>query len=274
VAGTANTGGGGGGATGSSPYSGTSYSGGAGGSGIVIIRYSIVRPGTITSPAIEFGWVANASSWGEAQVHATTATNNSITIQVLNALSSPISGKSVTIQNGGNYGEIDLSDISHTGNNSILYLRATLTNSGGGTPYLLDWAVTWSALAPQPSTIEVAAPSVIDFGMLVWGTNQNSSTTNGTVTFTLGTDSPTGWEVTANNNVTGYMKAGNTTLANRLEISGNGTTWASANVGIIYEGPASNGTYPLPFWAKQVINTNEAVGNYTITITFTGEIKF
>jgi hypothetical protein len=242
--------------------------------GIVIIRYSIVRPGTITSPAIEFGWVANASSWGEVQVHATTATNNSITIQVLNALSSPIGGTSVTIQNGGNYGEIDLSDISHTGNNSILYLRATLTNSGGGTPYLLDWAVTWSALAPQPSTIEVAAPSVIDFGMLVWGTNQNSSTTNGTVTFTLGTDSPTGWEVTANNNVTGYMKAGNTTLANRLEISGNGTTWASANVGIIYEGPASNGTYPLPFWAKQVINQNEAVGNYSIIITFTGEIKF
>ena len=269
-AGSANTGGGGGGATGSG--SGSAYNGGAGGSGIVIIRYLIVRPGTITSPAIEFGWVVNASSWGEVQVHATTATNNSITIQVLNALSSPIGGKSVTIQNGGNYGSIDLSDISHTGDNATLYLRATLTNSGGGTPYLLDWAVTWAAAPAQPSTITVTTPSAINFDTLVWGDNVKSSATNGSVTVVFGTDNPTGWQVTASN-ATGYMKAGSTPLANKLYISKDGSTWAYADVGISYNG-TEQGVFALPFWAKQVINQVEAVGNYSITITFTGEILF
>jgi hypothetical protein len=267
--GTANRGGGGSGASGSS--SGSAYSGGAGGSGIVIIRYPIVTTGTITSPAINFTWVPGASNWGAVQVGATTATNNSITVQVLNAVGSPISGKNVTIQNGGTSGSINLTDVPPTGNNATLYLRATLTNSGGGTPYLNDWMLTWVAAAPVPSTITVTAPSAIAFATLVWGDNINSSATNGTVTVTLG-GSATGWQVTAKN-VTGYMKAGNTTLANKLQISGNGTGWANADVGITYNGTAA-GNYTLPFWVKQAINTNEVVGAYSIIITFTGEILY
>jgi hypothetical protein len=225
--------------------------------------------GTITSPAINFTWVPGASGWGGVQVHATTATNNSITVQVLNAVGSPISGKNVTIQNGGTSGSINLTDVPPTGNNSTLYLRATLTNSGGGTPYLNDWMLTWVAAAPVPSTITVTAPSAIDFGTLTWGDNINSSATNGTVTVTLG-GSATGWQVTAKN-VTGYMKAGNTTLANKLQISKDGSSWAYADVGITYNGTAA-GNYTLPFWVKQAINTNEVVGAYSIIITFTGEI--
>ena len=271
-AGSANTGGGGGGATGSS--SGSAYSGGAGGSGIVIIRYPIVAAtGTIVSPAIQFGWVVNASSWGAVVVNATTATNNSITVQVLNNAGSPISGKNVTIQNGGTSGSIDLTNISHTGDNATLYLKATLANSGGGTPYLLDWAVTWAAAPAQPSTITVTTPSAINFGTLAWGDNNTkSSATNGSVTVVFGTDNPTGWRVTASN-ATGYMKAGSTPLANKLYISKDGSTWAYADVGITYNS-TEQGVFALPFWARQVIDAVEAVGNYSITITFTGEILF
>jgi hypothetical protein len=223
------------------------------------------------SPAIEFDWVVNATSWGQVQVGATTATNNSITVQVLNAVGSAISGKNVTIQNGGSSGSINLTDLSPTGNNATLYLKATLNNNGGGTPYLNDWMLTWVAAAPVPSTITVTAPSAIAFATLVWGDNVKSSVTNGTATVTLG-GSATGWQVTAQN-VTGYMKAGNTTLANKLQISSNGTTWAYADVGITYTGAAA-GNYTLPFWVKQAINTNEAVGAYNITIVFTGEILY
>jgi hypothetical protein len=226
------------------------------------------------SPAIEFGWVVNATSWGGVQVGATTATNNSITVQVLNAVGSPISGKNVTIQNGGSSGSINLTDLSPTGNNATLYLRATLTNSGGGTPYLNDWAVTWAVAAPVPSTITVTAPSAIAFATLVWGDNVKSSVTNGTVTVVFGSDSPTGWRVTAQDVTNGgYMKNVTTPLTNKLQISGNGTGWANADVGITYTGAAA-GTYPLPFWVKQAINTNEVVGAYSIIITFTGEILY
>jgi hypothetical protein len=157
-----------------------------------------------------------------------------------------------------------------------------LTNAGGGTPYLNDWMLTWVAAAPVPSTITVTAPSTIDFGTLVWSPdgelNKKQSGTSGNVTVTLG-GSATGWQVTAKaQNVTnsGYMKnASNTTLAHKLQISGNGTTWADADFdhGITYSGNSS-GTYQLPFWVKQVINTNEAVGAYNITIVFTGEILY
>jgi len=152
----------------------------------------------------------------------------------------------------------------------------TVTNSTTGCSVSNSTDVVVNAI---PTVIEVAAPSPIDFGMLVWGTNQKFSATNGTVNFTLGTDNPTGWEVTAVDAKTpnkGYMtKTGPTPLASgKLEISANGTTWAYADTGITYAGGATNGTYPLPFWAKQVISTVEAVGNYSITITFTGEILF
>jgi hypothetical protein len=263
-------GGGGGGAyrTGSN-----SLSGGAGAEGLIRVTWwQPAAEGTIVSPAIEFDWVTGAGNWGEVQVNATTATNNSITVQVLNAVGSAISGKNVTIQNGGTYGEIDLSDLTTTGNNSALYLRATLTNSGGGTPYLNDWMVTWVTAAPEPSTITVTAPSAIAFDTLVWGDNTKSSATNGTVTVVFGSGSPTGWQVTALDLTNGgYMKSSNATLANMLQISGNGTTWANADDGITYNGAAA-GNYTLPFWARQVINTNEAVGAYNITIVFTGEI--
>jgi hypothetical protein len=253
----------------------TSSNGTAGGSGRVVITY-IPSTGTITSSTIEFSWVPGAGSWGEVQVGATTANGNSITVQVLNAIGSPISGKTCTIQNGGTSGSIDLSDLTPTGNNATLYLRATLTNAGGGTPYLNDWAVIWAP--PQPSTIEVTAPSPIAFDMLTWGTNQKSSATSGTATVTFGTDNPTGWRVTAKDKNTGagsgYMRYATTPLqSGKLQISKDGTTWAYADAGITYEG-ATAGAHPLPFHAKQVINATEMVGNYSITITFIGEILF
>jgi hypothetical protein len=129
--------------------------------------------------------------------------------------------------------------------------------------------------AAAPSTITVTAPSAIDFGTLVWSPdgelNKKQSGTSGNVTVTLG-GSATGWQVMAKN-VTGYMKTGNTTLANKLQISKDGSSWAYADIGIIYTGTGA-GNYTLPFWAKQVINTNEVVGAYSIIIEFTGGILY
>jgi hypothetical protein len=129
--------------------------------------------------------------------------------------------------------------------------------------------------AAAPSTITVTAPSTIDFGTLVWSPdgelNKKQSGTSGNVTVTLG-GSATGWQVMAKN-VTGYMKTGNTTLANKLQISKDGSSWAYADIGITYNGNSS-GTYQLPFWAKQVINATEVVGAYSIIIEFTGEIQY
>ncbi len=140
--GTTNTGGGGGGATGSD--SGDPFAGGSGGSGIVIVRYPIpAEEGTITSTVIEFDWVIDVNTWREVQVNATTASDNSITVQVLNAAQSPIDGKTVTIEDGDTDASIDLSDLDPEAYPTI-YLKATLTDSGGGTPFLEDWTVTWA----------------------------------------------------------------------------------------------------------------------------------
>jgi hypothetical protein len=128
------------------------------------------------------------------------------------------------------------------------------------------------------STINVTAPSPIDFGTLTWGDNIMSSATSGTVTVTFGTDGATGWQVTAQDVTNdGYMMAGMPRLNERLQISKDNSSWGTAptaDVGLNYTGTVA-GNYTLPFWAKQVIDiNNESVGNYSITITFTGTIQY
>ncbi len=99
--------------------------------------------GTIISPAIKFNFVPGVASWGGVAVDATTTLNSNIIVQVLDSTQSAISGKTCTIQNGASSCSIDLSDISTTGNNATLYLKATLSDLGGGTPNLNDWEVSW-----------------------------------------------------------------------------------------------------------------------------------
>ncbi|MGA8848646.1 MAG: glycine-rich domain-containing protein, partial [Dehalococcoidia bacterium] len=288
TSGTANRGGGGGGATGSS--SGSAYSGGAGGSGFVIIRYPITgsTTGTITSPAIEFSWLPGVCSWGGVQVGVTTANNNSITVQVLNAVGSPISGKNVTIQNGGTYGSIDLSDITTTGNNATLYLRATLTNAGGGTPYLNDWSVTVNAkpTATASSNSPVCEGSTITLtggpgGMTSynwtgpgnWTSSAQNATRTGAATNMTGTYTLT---VTNSSNCT----ASNTTS---VVVNAKPSATASSNSPVcegatiqLYGGPNGMTTYnwtgPGGFSssAQNATRTGAATnmtGTYTLTVT-------
>jgi hypothetical protein len=122
--------------------------------------------------------------------------------------------------------------------------------------------------------LTVAAPSAIAFGNFVYGDNTQQSATNGTVTVTPGSrntpDVP--WLVTAKDNANGgYMGSGTHNLTNPLQISKDGSAYAVAGTGITYTG---NGNGTLPFWAKQNVVNSDPVGNYNITITFTGELDW
>jgi hypothetical protein len=125
--------------------------------------------------------------------------------------------------------------------------------------------------------LTVAAPSAIAFGNFFYGNNTQQSATNGTVTVTPGSrntpDVP--WLVTAKDEkVTdpGYMTSGGNKLFNKLQISKDGSTYPdAAPTGVTYSG---NGNGVLPFWAKQNVVNSDPVGNYTITITFTGQLDW
>jgi hypothetical protein len=135
---TANTGGGGGGG------GSDNTNGGDGGSGVVIVRYPLAGggAGSVTSTAIDFSWVPDMDDWDEVTVHATT-TNGSITIDVLDENSAD-TGLGCTISGGETSCAFDISSLDPAGDDTQIYLKATLTDSGG-TPYLNDWSVSWSA---------------------------------------------------------------------------------------------------------------------------------
>jgi hypothetical protein len=123
--------------------------------------------------------------------------------------------------------------------------------------------------------LTVAAPSAIAFGNFVYGNNTQQSAINGTVTVTPGSrntpDVP--WLVTAKDETNGgYMGSGTHNLTNKLQISKDGSTYPdAAPTGVTYSG---NGNGVLPFWANQNVVNSDPVGNYTITITFTGQLDW
>jgi len=116
-----------------------------------------------------------------------------------------------------------------------------------------------------PFTIDVTAPSDIGFGTFVDGINSDSSDTAGTVTC-----NGTTWSVTAKDLAgtdPGYMKSAGNKLGAKLEISKDGTTFAGADAGVVYDGQPT----ALSFWAQQTVAlATDKVGAYSITITFTG----
>lgn len=123
------------------------------------------------------------------------------------------------------------------------------------------------------AAITVTAPSAISFVQFVVGDNIGHSATNGTVTVTPNSRNETAvpWSVTANDTANGgFMKNGGTPLNSKLLISKDGSAYAAADApGLTYTG---NGNGVLPFWAKQNIVGDEAVGTYSISITFTGNV--
>jgi len=139
---TANTGGGGGGG------GSDNTNGGDGGSGVVIVRYPLAgaTSGAVTSTVIDFSWVPDMDDWDEVTVHATT-TNGSIEIDVLDENSAD-TGLGCTISGGSSSCTFDISSLDPAGDDTQIYLKATLTNSGG-TPSLNDWAVSWKTVGGE-----------------------------------------------------------------------------------------------------------------------------
>lgn len=130
------------------------------------------------------------------------------------------------------------------------------------------------------ATIDVTAPNIPDFGMFQPGANANvvnsSVPDNGDITVTENSESVAGWTVTAKDLASpnaGYMKqAGDVWLLNMLEIS-NGGAYFGANVGTSWTGTVS-ATDVLPTWLRQTVDDNDAAGDYSITLTYTGALSF
>jgi hypothetical protein len=150
------------GSTGTRQYSWTGSDGSTAVMFEILPKDIILTQGTIASTGVDFSWVPGATGWGRVKVGATTTASgggNSITVQVLNAAHAPISGKSCTIANGETSGSINLFDVAPTGDNATLYLRATLNDNGGGTPYLNEWTLAWQR--PLLAAVHVKAQDYV-----------------------------------------------------------------------------------------------------------------
>lgn len=114
-----------------------------------------------------------------------------------------------------------------------------------------------------PFTIDVTAPSDIDFVTFSDGENSASST-DGTVVC-----NGTTWSVEAKDLTNGgYMKDGATPLGAKMTICDtSGGTYVDADTGITYSGEPTT----LELYVKQTVDlATDPVGSYSITITFTG----
>ncbi len=96
--------------------------------------------GSIQSNEIDFGWFSGSpSDWNDVYVGATT-TNGSITIDILDENEAD-TGLGCVITSGGSSCTIDISSLDPAGDDTQIYILATL-NDSGGTPYLNDWGVS------------------------------------------------------------------------------------------------------------------------------------
>ncbi len=128
------------------------------------------------------------------------------------------------------------------------------------------------------STISITAPGNFSFATFTMGADNTASSTNGTVTYSQGSDNSTGWQVTATDNNTGantghmLRTTDSHPLTGKLQISKNGgSSYSDANSTLTYTGSAS-GQYT--FNAKQNITSTELRGSYAITIKFTGSVTY
>jgi hypothetical protein len=135
-------------------------------------------------------------------------------------------------------------------------------------------ATSAEAFTVIASSISVSAPNGIALGDMVRGlTVTGTSTPAGSVN-----TNAQNWQVTAidaKGSNTGFMtKGGTTPLLAEFQISREGiaTNLANAHTGITYN-QTSNSNQQLPFYVSQSIDTNEAAGSYSITITFTGTVQ-
>jgi hypothetical protein len=115
-------------------------------------------------------------------------------------------------------------------------------------------------------TIDITPPSSIDLGAMHTGVNTGSSSQAGTVTCNAAS-----WQVTAKDqkgNNTGYMTSGSNALDSKFQISKDGSTYSNADTGITYTGNPTT----LPLYARQVVESSDRVGSYSIITTFTGTI--
>jgi hypothetical protein len=129
------------------------------------------------------------------------------------------------------------------------------------------------------ANIDVVAPTFGGFGSFSPGDNRIPSTNDGSVTVTQNSQTPKGWTVTAKDTAdSGYMwKDGTvwgTNLANKLYISPDNSSWATADVGVSWTAGGGSLSGTMPTYLSQTITNTDPAGDYYITITYTGSINF
>ncbi|MBN1162480.1 hypothetical protein JXA34_01910 [Patescibacteria group bacterium] len=125
---------------------------------------ALASPATVMSPEIDFDFVSGQDVWDEISF-STTESAGDVKLSVYYTVSTPcdtIVPDGILAGNSSGFdvaaSPIDISDlypVSTTYNN--ICLKATLTDSSG-TPYLEDWAVTWTATSYTQNDFEFFVP--------------------------------------------------------------------------------------------------------------------
>jgi hypothetical protein len=138
-------------------------------------------------------------------------------------------------------------------NVSVTTPGGTATKTGG-----------FTVAAPS---ISVSAPSNFSLGALVRGGANTMQAPDGLVT----TNSDN-WQVTATGSTShgGKMWNGSASPTALLQFSKDGSLWDTADSTLTY---TQAGGTTLSLWVQQPIDADDPVGNYSITITFTGSVQ-
>jgi hypothetical protein len=138
--------------------------------------------------------------------------------------------------------------------------RDVTVTTPGGTSEVLPGGFTVVA-----RTITVSAPANFSLGALVRGIDNKVHGPNGSVS-----TNAQNWQVTTSASNDGRMSNGTNSLTSRLEISKVDGAWITADGTLTY---TQAGGTTLTFWAQQYVDSDDPVGTYTITITFTGSMQ-
>ena len=148
---------------------------------------------------------------------------------------------------------IDVGATIGTRNISVTTAGGVGTKTGG-----------FSVVAPS---ISVSAPANFSLGALVRGGANTFQAPNGSVT-----TNADNWQVTATGNAShgGKMWNGWASPTALFHFGKDGDHWDTADTTLTY---TQAGGTTLTLWVQQPIDSDDPVGNYSITITFTGSIQ-
>ena len=150
----------------------------------------------------------------------------------------------------------------------------TYTTAGTYSVTLTATGPDYTATASKPNSISVGTATIsVDVSPtgISFGTMSTAAPSAGSTTVTATPTGGTGWSVTATASNSGKMSTGTMSLVNPFQLSNDGTNYQAMTSSFNnflqgLQGAPGSGTASV----KQVINSGDQPGDYTITLTFTG----